>query len=136
MSSLRMERLERLNLFDRLDRLSGRIYSTVDRRLPCRGMSLIESIIAMSVLTLLIFIATDAAVHTLRVAALTGGRASSARTVSELASRMAEEARSSTAVFIPANDVLGDTNAGAAAHEVDFFRRLSAGGDSYVAYLL
>ncbi len=99
-------------------------------------MSLIESIIAMSVLTLLIFIATDAAVHTLRVAALSGGRASSARTVSELAIRMAEEARSSTAVFIPANDVLGDANAGAAAHEVDFFRRLSAGGDSYVAYRL
>jgi hypothetical protein len=49
---------------------------------------------------------------------------------------MSEEARSSAAVFIPANDVFGNANGGSAAHEVDFFRRLSGGGDAYVAYRL
>jgi len=57
------------------------------------------------------------------------------RTIADLSGRLNEEARSSTAVFIPSVDVLGNANGGTAvAHEVDFFRRLSAGGDAFVAY--
>jgi len=57
------------------------------------------------------------------------------RTIADLSGRLNEEARSSTAVFIPSVDVLGNANSGTtAAHEVDFFRRLSAGGDAFVAY--
>lgn len=57
------------------------------------------------------------------------------RTIADLSGRLNEEARSATAVFIPSVDVLGNANGGATgAHEVDFFRRLSAGGDAFVAY--
>ena len=57
------------------------------------------------------------------------------RTVTDLSGRLNEDARSSTAVFIPSADVLGNPNgATTGAHEVDFFRRLSAGGDAFVAY--
>jgi len=103
-------------------------------RIRAPGYSLIEVIIASCILALLLFAVGDAVTATLRAVALSGGRASAVRTISELATRMSEEARSSSAVFIPANDVFGKPNGGASAHEVDFFRRLSAGGDSYVAY--
>ncbi len=57
------------------------------------------------------------------------------RTAANLRERLQEEARSSTAVFIPATDLFGNGNSGSTgALEVDFFRRLSAGGDAYVAY--
>lgn len=99
-----------------------------------RGYSLIEAVIGLSILAILLFAVGDAVTMTLRSVALSGGRASTARTVSELTSRMSEEARSSSAVFIPASDIFGNSDSGTSAHEVDFFRRLSAGGDSYVAY--
>jgi len=110
------------------------IYNRTVRTVRARGYSLIEAIIATAVLCALLFVVGDAVTHTLRAASLSGGRAGSARTVSELAIRMSEEARSSAAVFIPATDVFGNPNGGTSAHEVDFFRRLSAGGDTYVAY--
>ena len=103
-------------------------------RIRRRGYSLIEAIIGLSILAILLFAVGDAVTATLRAVALSGGRASTVRTMSELTMRMSEEARSSSAVFIPANDVFGNANGGNNAHEVDFFRRLSAGGDSYVAY--
>lgn len=57
------------------------------------------------------------------------------RSASELAARLGEEARSSTAVFIPNTDINGHPNSAAdGSHEVDFFRRLSAGGEAFVAY--
>ncbi len=57
------------------------------------------------------------------------------RTAGDVAERLREEARGATAVFVPSVDILGDPNAGASgSHEVDFLRRLSAGGDAYVAY--
>ena len=104
--------------------------------LRARGYSLFEALIAVAVLGVLLFVIGDALAHTLRAASLSGGRASIARTTTELATRLSEEARSSTAVFIPTTDVLGNSNTGSSTHEVDFFRRLSAGGDAYVAYTL
>jgi len=46
---------------------------------------------------------------------------------------MREEARSSTAVFVPHVDVNGGANDD--GHEVDFFRRSSFGADTFAAYL-
>jgi hypothetical protein len=88
----------------------------------------------MIVLFVLLVAVGDAVSRTLHVAAMSNSRAGAVRTISELGVRLSEEARSASAVFIPATDVLGGSNAGAQAHEVDFFRRLSAGGDTYVAY--
>jgi len=76
----------------------------------------------------------DAVSRTLHVAAMSNARAGATRTVSELGIRLSEEARSASAVFVPVTDVFGAANGGDQAHEVDFFRRLSAGGDTYVAY--
>lgn len=100
-----------------------------------RGYTLPELLISVSIIVILLFAACGACVETLRLEAAHAGRASMGRTAANLRERLQEEARSSTAVFIPAIDVLGNANAGGAgSSEVDFFRRLSAGGDSYVAY--
>ncbi|HZV78426.1 MAG TPA: prepilin-type N-terminal cleavage/methylation domain-containing protein, partial [Candidatus Binatus sp.] len=99
-----------------------------------RGFTLFEALIALAILFLLIFVVGDAVERMLHHASTTVGRADQARSASELAIRMNEEARSSTAIFLPMTDVLGNDNSGTAVHEIDFFRRLSAGGDTYVAY--
>jgi hypothetical protein len=109
---------------------SGGVQCTIRRR----GYSLIEAIFGLGILALLLFAVGDAVTSTLRAVALSGTRAGAARTISELATRMAEEARSSSAVFLPTTDLFGNANQGSSAHEVDMFRRLSGGGDFYVAY--
>ena len=101
-----------------------------------RGYTLFEALIALGILFLLLYVVGDAVTRMLHSTSMSVARSSQARSVSELVTRMSEEARSSAAVFIPANDVFGNANGGSAAHEVDFFRRLSAGGDAYVAYRL
>jgi prepilin-type N-terminal cleavage/methylation domain-containing protein len=105
------------------------------RRLSSRGYTLVEVLVAMMVLLVLIFAVGDAIVHAVRMESVDAGRAGGVRSFSELTARLSEEARSSTAVFLPSSDVLGGSNDGeSGAHEVDFYRRLSAGGDAYVAY--
>jgi prepilin-type N-terminal cleavage/methylation domain-containing protein len=100
-----------------------------------RGYSLIELLISMAVILILLMGVGNAIVHVLHVQSFQVGRAAMGRTAAALSERLREEAHSSTAVFIPSVDVLGGPNAGTAgAHEVDFFRRLSAGGDAFVAY--
>lgn len=104
------------------------------RAVRARGFSLIEALIALSVLLVLLIVVGDAVSRTLHVAAMSNARAGAVRTISELGVRLSEEARSASAVFIPATDVLGAPNGSGQAHEIDFFRRLSTGGDTYVAY--
>ncbi len=100
-----------------------------------RGYSLVELLVSMAIVLVLLMAVGAALVQTLHVQAFHAGRASMGRTVADLSERLREEARSSTAVFIPSVDVLGDPNGtSAGAHEVDFFRRQSAGGDAFVAY--
>lgn len=100
-----------------------------------RGYTLVEVLVAMMVLLVLIFAVGDAIAHAVRMESVDAGRAAGVRSFSELTARLSEEARSSTAVFLPSSDVLGASNDGqSGAHEVDFYRRLSAGGDAYVAY--
>ncbi len=100
-----------------------------------RAYTLLELLIAIAILFALIFAVGDAIVHTVRMESLDAGRAAGVRSFSGLTARMSEEARSSTAVFIPSSDVLGGSNGDTGgAHEVDFYRRLSAGGDAFVAY--
>lgn len=106
-----------------------RIRSTV------RGYSLVEVLVTLVVLALLVFAVGSAVVHVLGVEVLGANRMSAARSAEELATRMSEEARSSTAVFVPVTDVLGNSNAGpSGSHEVDFFRKASDGGAAFVAY--
>jgi prepilin-type N-terminal cleavage/methylation domain-containing protein len=100
-----------------------------------RGYTLVELLVSMAVILILLMGVGGAIVSTLHVQAFHAGRAEMGRTASDVAERLREEARSATAVFIPSVDVLGDPNTGTSgAHEVDFLRRLSAGGDAYVAY--
>jgi prepilin-type N-terminal cleavage/methylation domain-containing protein len=99
-----------------------------------RGFTIVEMLIAIVVLALLIFAVCDAVSHTVHLGALDLGRAGEARTSTELQTRMSEEARSATSVFVPTLDVLGQNNSGTSAHEVDFYRKLSGGTDAYVAY--
>ena len=98
-----------------------------------RGYSLVELLISMAIILVLLVATGDAIVQTLHVQSFHADRAAMGRTVDDLAARLGEEARSATAVFIPSADVFGASNA-APAHEVDFFRRLSTGGDDFVAY--
>jgi prepilin-type N-terminal cleavage/methylation domain-containing protein len=107
----------------------------VNIRRPHRGYTLPELLISVSIIVILLFAACGACVQTLRLEAAHAGRARMGRTAANLRERLHEEARSSTAVFIPATDLFGNANAGSGdSSEVDFFRRLSAGGDAYVAY--
>jgi len=98
-----------------------------------RGYTLVELLVAMVILVLLLFAVGDAISRTLGNEARDVERIGSSRTTSELGARLREEARSSTAVFVPAVDVNGNANSN--GHEVDFFRRASAGGDAFVAYV-
>ncbi|MBV8163364.1 MAG: type II secretion system protein [Candidatus Eremiobacteraeota bacterium] len=103
--------------------------------MKARGFSLTELLISTSIIVMLLIAVGAVIVQTLHVQIFHLSRAESSRTVSSLAERLSEEARTATAVFIPSIDVLGQPNGGSyGAHEVDFFRRLSAGGDAYVAY--
>jgi hypothetical protein len=100
-----------------------------------RGFSLTELLISTSIIVILLIAVGAAIVETLHVQVFHLTRAESSRTITSLSERLSEEARTATAVFIPSADVLGQPNGGSyGAHEVDFFRRLSAGGDAYVAY--
>jgi prepilin-type N-terminal cleavage/methylation domain-containing protein len=100
-----------------------------------RGYTLVELLVSVAVILILLMGVGNAIVHTLHVQTFEVGRAAMGRTAAALSQRLREEARSSTAVFIPRVDVLGAPNGGEpGAHEVDFFRRLSAGGDAFVAY--
>ncbi|MDQ6780223.1 MAG: hypothetical protein M3Z37_03585 [Candidatus Eremiobacteraeota bacterium] len=103
-------------------------------RVASFGFSLIELLVSIGIIVLLMLVVCAAIVQTLRIELLHSGRIEMGRTASQLSQRLQEDARSSTAVFIPSVDVLGDPNTGSNAHEVDFFRRLSAGGDVFVAY--
>ena len=99
------------------------------------GFSLIELLVSVAIILILLTAVCAAIIQTLRLEAVHASRAGMGRTTSQLAARLQEDARSSTAVFIPGTDVLGNANGGATgAHEVDFFRKLSAGGEAYVAY--
>lgn len=98
------------------------------------GFTIIELLVSSAIVLVLLTAICLAVIQMLKVEAVHAGRASMGRTVSQLATRMQEEARSSTAVFIPSVDILGQANDAAAAHEVDLYRKLSAGGSAYVAY--
>lgn len=102
---------------------------------PQRAYSLLEVLITVAILGLLLFAIGDAISHVLDVTTLGVGRNDVARSADELAARLASEARSSTAVFVPSVDVLGSSNVGpAGGHEVDFFRKVSDGSTAFVAY--
>jgi len=100
-----------------------------------RGFSLTELLVSMGIIVILLAAVGAAIVQTMHVQLFHLGRAGTSRTIAALSERLGEEARSATAVFIPSVDVLGQPNGGpTGAHEVDFFRRLSSGGDAYAAY--
>lgn len=99
------------------------------------GFSLVELIVSMTILVVLLLAVCGAIIQAVHLETLHAGRAAMGRTASQLAARLQEDARSSTAVFIPSVDVLGYSNSSSnGSHEVDFFRRQSAGGDAFVAY--
>lgn len=92
-------------------------------------------LIAIVLFAGLLFALGDAITHVLRFELLDAGRSTSNRTADELMTRLSEEARCSTAVFVPDRDVFGGPNGGpGGAHEIDLFRRLAGGQDSFVAY--
>src|SRR5438132_11941662 len=97
------------------------------------GYSLIEVLLTVSLLGLLLFVVGDSIAHVLDATRLGEVRQNVALSADELATRMAEEARSSTAVFVPSSDVLGQDNTGpSGGHEVDFFRKASNGSPAFV----
>lgn len=100
-----------------------------------RGFSLIEVLATLVVLGLLLFAVGSAVTHVLDAEMVGAQRQSSSRSLDSLLSRMSEESRSSTAVFVPAVDVFGQPNSGpSGGHEVDVFRKASDGTDTFVAY--
>lgn len=100
-----------------------------------RGYTLVELLVSTAIILILTIAVGNTIVASLHVQAMHADRVAMSRSASELAARLSEEARSSTAVFIPSTDVTGNPNAGPSGpHEVDFFRRLSAGGNAFVAY--
>ncbi len=103
--------------------------------LPRRAFSLLEVLLTVALLGLLLFAIGGALSHVLDTTMLGENRAALSQSAEELASRLSSEARSSTAVFIPASDVLGAPNVSPnGAHEVDLFRKGSDGTPSFVAY--
>ena len=101
----------------------------------CRGYSLLEVLLTVTLLGLLLFAVGDSIGRVLDSTLLGESRQNISRSGDELASRLSEEARSSTAVFLPAMDVLGQPNdSTSGAHEIDFFRKASDGTTAYVAY--
>jgi prepilin-type N-terminal cleavage/methylation domain-containing protein len=100
-----------------------------------RGYSVIEVLVTMAVLGMLLFAVGTAVTHVLDAEMVGASRQSVVRSVDELAARLAEESRSSTAVFVPASDIFGQPNVGpAGGHEVDIFRKASDGTGTFVAY--
>ncbi len=100
-----------------------------------RAYTLVELLVSTAIILILMMAVGNAIVAALHVQAIHADRAGMSRSAFELAERLGEEARSSTAVFIPSVDVLGNPNSGSSAsHEVDFLRHLSDGGDAMVAY--
>ena len=100
-----------------------------------RGYTLVELLVSTAIVLILTIAVGNAIVASLHLQAMHADRVTMSRSASELAARLSEEARSSTAVFIPSLDITGNPNTGTAgSHEVDFFRRLSAGGEAFVAY--
>lgn len=97
-----------------------------------RGYSLLEVLLTVSLLGLLLFAVGDSISHVLDATVLGEGRQNVSRSSDELASRLGEEARSSTAVFVPSSDVLGQPNT--LGQEVDLFRKASDGTTAFVAY--
>lgn len=100
-----------------------------------RGFSIIEALITVVIIALLLGTVSAVMGAVLHAQSMGAVRAGANRSAAELSDRLAQEARSSTAVFLPSADVLGQTNDPAAAHEIDFFRRTSDGDDDFVAYL-
>jgi prepilin-type N-terminal cleavage/methylation domain-containing protein len=102
---------------------------------PAKGYSLLEVLLTVALLGLLLFAVGDAVAHVLDSATLGESRQNVSRSAEVLASRLGEEARSSTAIFVPAVDVLGQPSTTAAgSREVDFFRKASDGTLTFVAY--
>jgi len=102
---------------------------------PSYGYSLLEVLLTVALLGLLLFAVGDAVGRVLSSTTIGEGRQEVSRSSDELALRLSEEARSSTAVFVPAVDVLGDPNTSTAgSREVDFFRKASDGTSAFVAY--
>ena len=100
-----------------------------------RAFSLLEVLLTLSLLGLLLFAIGNVLAHVLDTTQLGQNRSGLSQSADELATRLSGEARSSTAVFVPASDVMGQPNDGPnGAHEVDFFRKASDGTLSYVAY--
>ena len=100
-----------------------------------RAYTLVELLVSTAIILILMMAVGNAIVASLHLQAIHADRAGMSRSASELAERLGEEARSSTAVFIPSIDVLGNPNGGSSGpHEVDFLRHLSDGGDAMVAY--
>ncbi len=100
-----------------------------------RGYTLVELLVSTAIILILTIAVGNTIVASLHVQAMHADRVAMSRSASELAARLSEEARSSTAVFIPSTDITGNPNTGPnGPHEVDFFRRLSAGGNAFVAY--
>lgn len=100
-----------------------------------RAYTLIELLISLAIILILMMAVGNAIVTSLHLQSIGADRAGMSRSATELAERLGEEARSSSAVFIPSSDVFGNPNSGSAGpHEVDFLRRLSEGGDAMVAY--
>jgi prepilin-type N-terminal cleavage/methylation domain-containing protein len=102
---------------------------------PNHGYSLLEVLLTVTLLGLLLLAVGNTLSHVLDSTMLGEGRHNVSRTADELASRLAEEGRSSTAVYVPSLDVLGLPNTGpTGGHEIDFFRKASDGTTAYVAY--
>ncbi len=101
-----------------------------------RAYTLLELLTGVGIVLLLLVATGNVIVATLHLQALHADRALANRSAGSLGLRLQEEARSSTAVFLPAVDVMGGANDGPqGAHEVDYMRVRSGGGDSYVAYV-
>lgn len=102
---------------------------------PAKGYSLLEVLLTVALLGLLLFAVGDAVTHVLDSATLGESRQNVSRSAEELASRLGEEARSSTAIFVPVVDVLGQPSTTlTGSREVDFFRKASDGSSAFVAY--
>jgi prepilin-type N-terminal cleavage/methylation domain-containing protein len=102
---------------------------------PNHGYSLLEVLLTVTLLGLLLLAVGNSVSRVLDSTMLGEGRHNVSRTADELASRLTEEGRSSTAVYVPSFDVLGLPNTGpTGGHEIDFFRKASDGTATFVAY--
>ena len=72
-----------------------------------RAFSLLEVLLTLSLLGLLLFAIGNVLAHVLDSTQLGQNRSGLSQSADELASRLTSEARSSTAVFVPATDIMG-----------------------------